>query len=261
VNTLKTDREECRLRLQKEGIETEDTPRSPVGLVVGKRFDRNASPAFRDGWFEIQDEGSQLVSLFARPIPGSVVIDACAGAGGKTLHLAEMMKNEGEIIAIDSGKRRLEELSLRARRAGISCVKTMVVSDLRPDNLDGKADLVLVDAPCSGSGTIRRNPSLKWQISETMVDRYASRQQEILDFNSAFVRSGGALCYVTCSLLRKENEEVLRTFLEKHPQFALVDCPTAGLDLRTGVTDQFVHLLPHRHNTDGYFIGLMRRSA
>src|ERR1041385_2779239 len=169
VNLHKAKREDCQNRLLQEGVETEPAHLSPSGLVVKKRFNIKSLQSFKDGWFEIQDEGSQAVSLIANPKPEDIVIDACAGAGGKALHMADLMKGQGEIIAIDVDGRRLSELQTRAERAGIDSVRVLHRKTIQPENFYSKADVVLVDAPCSGVGTIRRNPGFKWSVSESLV--------------------------------------------------------------------------------------------
>jgi len=259
VNLLKTTREECQKRLDAEGIETSPTRFSPAGLAARKRFNIQSSQAFKDGLFEVQDEGSQIVSLLAAPKPGDVVIDACAGAGGKSLHMSEMMKNEGEIIAVDVEETRLLKLRERAKRAGVQCVKTFHLDKLHPKNLFGKADLVLIDAPCSGVGTIRRNPGLKWSIMELLVSHYSEKQKDLLEYNSKFVKTGGRLVYATCSLFRRENEYVIQGFLSAHPHFASLK-PTEIME-SLGLTSEgdFVKLFPHSHGTDGFFVAVLKR--
>lgn len=253
VNTLKASREECALRLNEEGIATVPTRSSPHGLTVPKRFNARSSPAFLDGWFEIQDEGSQIVSARARPEPGNFVIDSCAGAGGKTLHFAALMEGRGEILAIDTDPRKLDELTGRAARAGIGGIRTVNLNRLREAELRERADLVFVDAPCSGSGTIRRHPALKWSLSEEDIVRFAGRQREVLQFNAQFVRKGGRLAYCTCSLLRQENEEIVQAFLEAHPDFRPFP-PREG----SGEVNP-AYLLPHRQGTDGFFLAILER--
>jgi 16S rRNA (cytosine967-C5)-methyltransferase len=259
VNLLKTDREQCQARLQGEGIETVPTELSPVGLIAKKRFQSQSSQAFKDGWFEMQDEGSQLISLIASPKSGDVVIDACAGAGGKTLHLAELMKNEGEIVAIDIERKRLEELQSRANRAGITIIRTMLRNEVLPENFFSKADLVLVDAPCSGTGTIRRNPALKWSVNESLVKHYAEQQMNILEENSRYVKQGGKLVYATCSLMRQENEEIVEAFLEKHNYFTLRTPKEEWIKYHLSFSPNAIALLPHRHQTDGFFVVILNR--
>lgn len=260
VNLLKTNREQCQERLRQEGIETVPTEISPVGLIAKKRFQTQSSQAFKDGWYEVQDEGSQLISLLTSPKPSDVVLDACAGAGGKTLHLAELMKNEGEIIAIDVERKRLDELHTRAKRAGVTIIRTMLHDELQPENFFSKADVVLVDAPCSGTGTIRRNPALKWSVNEALVNHYAEQQLKILEENSRYVRQGGKLVYATCSLLQQENEDVVNKFLETQKNF-LLQSPKEELEnLGLSFSQSTIALLPHFHHTDGFFVAILKRT-
>ena len=259
VNLLKTTREDCQSRLLKEGIETELSNISPAGLISQKRFHNLSSNSFLEGWYEIQDEGSQLVSQIAAPLPGETVIDACAGAGGKSLHLAQLMKNDGEIIAIDVDKYRLTELEKRAKRAGASIIKTRLNKNLRAEEFYRKADLVLVDAPCSGVGTIRRSPWMKWGITEPLVEQYAEKQKNILSFNSQFVNTGGKLVYATCSLFRKENDEVVNHFLNSFPDFRLVHPGEDFAKLGLSLNNSTITIHPYRSNTDGFFVAVMTR--
>jgi 16S rRNA (cytosine967-C5)-methyltransferase len=259
VNLLKTTREDCQSRLLKEGIETELSNISPAGLISRKRFHNLSSSSFLDGWYEIQDEGSQLVSRIADPHPGEIVIDACAGAGGKSLHMAQLMKNDGEIIAIDVDKYRLTELEKRAKRAGVSIIKTRLNKDLRAEEFYHKADLVLVDAPCSGAGTIRRSPWMKWGITEPLVEQYAEKQKNILSFNSQFVKPGGKLVYATCSLFRKENDEIVNHFLNSSTDFQLVHPGEDFAKLGLSLNNSTITMYPHCSNTDGFFVAVMKR--
>ncbi len=260
VNMLKTTREELQLRLQSEGMETELSKYSPVGLTAKKRFNTQTSAAFKEGMFEVQDEGSQLVSLLAGVQPGQTIIDACAGAGGKSLHLAEMMRNEGEVIAIDIDAERLEELNVRAQRAGIQIIRTELRENIVPENFVEKAEVVLVDAPCSGSGTIRRNPMFKWRVTELLVQHYSRMQSDILSFNAQFVKPGGRLVFATCSMFRKENDEVVKAFLSKYPDFHLKVPEDQLRACGLSTEEEFIRLYPHRHGTDGFFIAAMERS-
>jgi 16S rRNA (cytosine967-C5)-methyltransferase len=260
VNTFKCSREECKTQLQQEGIETEFTPFSPVGLIVPKRFNKDSSKAFKDGWFELQDEGSQIVSLLTGVQPGQIIIDACAGTGGKTLHLAELMHNEGEIISVDVEAKRLYELQARSARAGASIIQVQLKERMLPENFYGKADLVLIDAPCSGSGTIRRNPGMKWKLSESLIKHYSEMQREILAFNAPFVKKGGKLVYVTCSLFKEENEQVIENFISQYPDFSLI--PLQEEAVRFGISSEtpYMKLLPHKLNTDGFFVAGMLKN-
>lgn len=259
VNTLKTSREDCQVRLQTEGTETRLAKLSNDGLIAVKRFNVQASQAFKEGLFEIQDEGSQLIAGIVHPAPGQLVIDACAGAGGKSLQMAALMKNEGEIIAVDVEVKRLQELGRRAERAGAKIIRILLRGELDPATFRGVADIVLVDAPCSGSGTIRRNPSFKWSITESLVDHYANMQREILSFNAQFVKGGGRMVYVTCSLFRKENEDVMRTFLESHADFTNVTSSAGSSTSGMKLHGESLKLLPHIHDTDGFTIQVLQR--
>lgn len=261
VNLLKCTRDECRRRLSSEGLEMTPTVLSPAGLDAQKRFSASSSPAFQAGWYELQDEGSQIVALAASPSPGAMVIDACSGAGGKSLHMAALMEGRGDILAIDVDDGRLRELRLRAKRAGITIIRTSLSASIEPERLAGAADLVLVDAPCSGAGTIRRNPWLKWKLSEDAIGRFASRELDILQSNARFVKPGGTLLYATCSLLEQENERVVEQFLGADSSFAPDPLPViAGLP-ESGRGAATMSLYPHRHNTDGFFMARMRRVA
>jgi 16S rRNA (cytosine967-C5)-methyltransferase len=259
VNRMKTDTQACRERLAGEGIEASGMPYPDTALIVTKRFNQNASACFKDGWYEVQDAGSQVVSLACAPGEGALVIDGCAGAGGKTLHLADLMRNRGRIVAVDSDQGRLRELSVRAKRGGVSIVSTALAKDFPVPEYAGRADVVLVDAPCSGSGTIRRNPSLKWSIREEDVERHARRQLELLGRYAPMVRPGGRLVYSTCSLFRGENEGVVEAFLAGDGAFTGVDA-AAGIpwEVERGPHGS-VLLLPHRNPTDGFFVAVLER--
>ncbi|MBN1396814.1 MAG: methyltransferase domain-containing protein, partial [Bacteroidetes bacterium] len=203
VNTLKTTVEQCKEELEKLGIESERTPISPVGLILKKRLNVFSLPIFKEGWFEMQDEGSQILPLLIDPKPNAKVLDVCAGAGGKTLELAAIMKNRGEIFAADINGFRLEDLRKRAKRAGVQNVRVKEIgsADNLVDRFKGFFDIVLVDAPCSGTGTIRRNPGMKWKITEHTVDEVSEKQEAILDSSAPLVKPGGRLVYATCTLL------------------------------------------------------------
>jgi len=259
VNPLRSSRGECRERLGREGLATEPTQYSPSGLNAVRRFGLGSSQAFKDGWFEMQDEGSQLISLIAAPEPGDLVIDGCAGAGGKSLHMAGEMNNEGQIVSLDVEQRRLDELKERARRAGVSIIRPLLTREIQNADYLEKADIVLVDAPCSGAGTIRRNPWLKWSIREDAVIRYSERQLEILEFNSRFVKEGGRLIYATCSLFENENEGVVNAFLKRNPSFEGMNPPNTLKLPDHPSASPYVLLYPHKYPGDGYFVAPMRR--
>lgn len=260
-NGLKVAREECIRRLAEEGIPAAPTRYSPEGLVLQKRLNTQASPAFQMGMYEVQDEGSQLVSHLVSPAPGSLVIDACAGAGGKTLHLAALMQNRGRVIALDVEPVRLKTLLERAERAGVTIVETYATEgDLGfTEDLTGRADAVLVDAPCSGVGTFRRSPWAKRTFDPAVAQNLSVVQRSLLRRSAPLVKVGGVLVYATCTLLRRENEDTVEEFLSAHPDFALLHIDTVlpgPPELREG---PYMKLYTHRTGTDGFFGAVMRR--
>ncbi len=262
VNTIKISREDCQRRLFDEGVETEQTPLSPFGLNLKRRINLFQLQSFKDGLFEVQDEGSQLLALLVDPKPKSKVIDACAGAGGKALALAAIMENRGEIFALDVHSFRLDELQKRVRRGGVDTIRTTVIQEnVTVEKFLSSADCVLIDAPCTGTGTIRRNPGMKWSVSEKMVTELSEKQFSILDLNSAYVKPGGRLVYATCSLIQRENQDVVDRFLAAHPEFELVDPSTilSRYDLARVARGKYFQLLPHQNNTDGFFAAVMKR--
>ncbi|MEW6647936.1 MAG: RsmB/NOP family class I SAM-dependent RNA methyltransferase [Pseudomonadota bacterium] len=264
VNTLKADRAAVQARLAEEGHTLEPTPYSPFGLRRADRAPLFKSPSFQGGLFEVQDEGSQLLGLLLEPKRREMVVDYCAGAGGKTLELGAMMANTGTLYAFDIVAKRLEKLKPRLARAGLDNVRTVVISPERDDRvrrLAGKADRVLVDAPCSGSGTVRRNPDIKWRPLD--LEAITATQRQILETAASLVRPGGRLVYATCSLLREENEDVVQAFLAAHPEFTLL--PASEILARRNVAlpdaGEVLRLWPHRHNTDGFFAAALERKA
>jgi 16S rRNA (cytosine967-C5)-methyltransferase len=263
VNSIKCTVERCREELHKEGVTTERTVLSPVGLILDRRVNTLALSSFRRGYFELQDEGSQLIAMLLDPRPGSTIVDACAGGGGKTLHLAAIMGNSGEVIAMDVGEQRLRNLRERAQRAGVTIARTIVVghdSDI-PGNLAAHADAVLVDAPCSGVGTFRRNPGAKLTFSNEFVTAVTHTQQDLLSRYAALVKPGGKLVYSTCSLLRRENEEIVEGFVATHPDFSFRSAPDLLRSLGVSAPGEgpFLMLLPHQTSTDGFFASVMAR--
>jgi 16S rRNA (cytosine967-C5)-methyltransferase len=267
VNTLKTDRGTLAVRLSREsGVRPEPTEWSPWGLRMGERIPLQNSPAFREGWFEVQDEGSQLVALATGARAGETVIDACAGGGGKTLALAAMMENRGRIIATDPEVGRLRELRKRCRRAGVTNTSFVPIPRRGepPARVPDEVDCVLVDAPCSGSGTWRRAVDLKTRYRESELARMAHTQYGILERFAVRVRSGGRLVYATCSLFEDENEAVVDRFLQSHPEWSLA-APPELLELKGSdawLDEDVARLDPVRSNTDGFFIArLVRQHA
>lgn len=220
ANTLKISRDELQARLQKEEIETADIERLPQALQLETRRSIAHLPLYKEGFFEFQDAASQLVVPLLRVQSGLRILDACAGAGGKTLHLAALIGNRGHIVASDVEAEKLAELRRRASRAGISCIETKLAPDL---SSTASFDRVLIDAPCSGTGTLRRQPDLKWRLTPEFLDQIVGRQREILMNYSALLKSGGFLVYATCSILPEENERQVEWFLGQGREFELVE--------------------------------------
>ena len=265
ANTLQTDRDTLRALLHARGIESRPTRLSPLGLILNKRVNVFTLEEFRQGLFEVQDEGSQLLPLLMDPKPTAKVLDACAGAGGKTLELSALMMNRGEIAATDISARRLEELRKRARRAGAHNIRVREVdyTGESQEYAHGSFDVVLLDAPCSGTGTLRRNPGLKWTISEASVAELVLKQSTLLAGTAGLVKPGGVVWYCTCSLLRRENEGVVESFLSAESSYTRLD-PAAFVDklgLPDALSGSAIHLLPHRHGTDGFFCVALQRMA
>ncbi len=275
VNTLLAEREEVLPKLAHLGAEAARW--SPVGLRIRLAADArspaiHAEPAFRKGMIEIQDEGSQLAALFAGVRPGQQVVDLCAGAGGKTLAFAATMENRGQIYATDADKRRLVPIHERIERAGARNiqVRTPRGSADPVADLAGRADLVLIDAPCTGTGTWRRNPDAKWRIRPGALAERLVEQEAVLDRAAALVRPGGRIAYVTCSVLEDENGAQVRAFLGRNPHFS-VEKPADVAQALGERAYLFAHavlmsehgllMTPRRTDTDGFFVGLLRRSA
>ncbi len=242
ANTLRGTRDELIASLGSEGIEAKPAPLAPDGVVLTKRINVFETRAFRDGKFEMQDEGSQLVSVALDPHPDWRVLDACAGAGGKALHVAALMRGRGEIFAFEPDERRRLELKRRIRRSGAQNVRIIEAADRLP----GKMDAVLVDAPCSGTGTIRRNPMIKNRLTPEDLLRHQAEQVAILRQWAPCVKPKGLLAYVTCSLMQEENEQAFGSFLMES---GFAPRETRALSLALPAT-----LLPHVHGTDGFFL-------
>jgi len=261
TNVMKGKRVQIQKQLAESGVDTDATPYSPWGLRTRKRLSLNEHPLYLDGSIEIQDEGSQLLALLVGAKRNDVIVDYCAGAGGKTLAMGSMMRNTGRIYAWDIVAYRLSALKPRLERSGLSNVFTAVLSngeEERVRRLYGKADRVLVDAPCSGLGTLRRAPELKWRQTPETIQDLAQVQTLILNDACKLVKEGGLLVYATCSLLPQENEEIAQLFSAQHPGFEMVDM----LDLLNAqkvdasqllVKNGYLRLWPHRHQTDGFF--------
>jgi 16S rRNA (cytosine967-C5)-methyltransferase len=263
VNTLRAKRDAVMATLAASGINATPTPYSPYGLRVEGRPAINRHPLFLDGTIEVQDEGSQLLCCLLAPTRHDFVIDFCAGAGGKTLMLGAMMHNRGRLYAFDTSAARLKKLQPRLARSGLSNLRAHVIAretDIRIKRLAGKADRVLVDAPCSGLGTLRRNPDLKWRQSARSVAELVVKQTAILHAAAALVKSGGRLVYATCSLLAEENEAIVESFVATNPSFRIVACDDVLAQQRIALdSGKYLRLTPHQHATDGFFGAIIRR--
>jgi len=236
VNTLKTTTDELREQLEEENIFTEVSRDYPDALLLEQRQNIFTRQQFKDGLFEVQDAGSQLIAPFLNVEPGQRVIDACAGGGGKTLHLAALMQNKGRIIALDTEEWKLEELKKRARRAGASnMIETRVIeSSKTTKRLENSADRLLLDVPCSGLGVLKRNPDAKWKLTAESIENVKVTQQKILNDYSSMLKKDGLMVYSTCSILPSENERQVEMFLQEKKEFQLVKekmvYPSQGFD-------------------------------
>jgi 16S rRNA (cytosine967-C5)-methyltransferase len=245
VNTLKTTNKELHFALQDEEVETYPLDDFPDALVLDERQNVFGTQAFRDGLFEVQDAASQLIAPFLRIEPGMRVVDACAGAGGKTLHLAALMKNKGRIIAMDVEQWKLDELQKRGRRAGVSNMEIRFIESSKTiKRLENSADRLLLDVPCSGLGVLRRNPDAKWKLSLDFIQKVKDLQQHILNDYCLMLKPGGMMVYSTCSILSSENEKQVQHFLkDRGEQFELIE------EKRSWPSDGF----------DGFYMALLKR--
>lgn len=260
VNTGKVDRKTLQDSLAKDRVQTDETPFSPWGLRARRKAYLAKTKAFHKGWFDIQDEGSQLIAAVCDAQPGMQVLDFCAGAGGKTLALAAAMQNKGRIVAMDTEKSRLEKARPRFRKAGVHDI-----IEIRPIEEEksrkwlkrqkGTFDIVLIDVPCSGTGTWRRNPDTRWRTFGPPLEDLLAVQADILNRATKAVKPGGKLVYATCSLLPAENERQIEAFLKEHPDFTLTEQDTPY------AKGPYMRLSPHQHNTDGFFAAILTRNA
>ncbi len=271
VNSLKADRNGVQVDLAKAEIETEACPFSPVGLRLTGTGRVTDLPSYRDGLFEIQDEAAQVASLLAEPERGMTVVDLCAGAGGKTLALAARMGNSGTIHAYDVDRARLEELDRRSRRAGVTIAYARTLPDSADrakvlDGIVGSADRVVLDVPCSGTGTWRRNPEGRWRLTPDLLDANCERQKALLKEGAVLVKPGGRLIYMTCSILKRENADNADDFLTANPAFRAVDYRAVwqkaiGPEPAESASGEapYLTLTPARHGTDGFFVAVFER--
>lgn len=268
VNAVKANRDKAAAALAKAGITATPTQWSPLGLRVQGRPPLGQVDAFKNGLVEIQDEGSQLVAFAVAPKPGDQVVDFCAGAGGKTLALAALMNNKGRVVACDVLAGRLKRAAERFRRAGLHNIEAKPLTSARDPWVKRhkrKFDRVLVDAPCSGTGTWRRNPDSRWRVLGPGLEQLVPLQAEILDSAARLVKPGGRLVYATCSLLPEENEGQIAAFLATHPDFTVKPVAEVWAEERVGATPPadgpYLRLSPGRHDTDGFFAAVLVRAV
>jgi 16S rRNA (cytosine967-C5)-methyltransferase len=272
VNTLHDKRADVQKELAAVALKAVPTPFSPWGLRIDGKPPLNKFDAFQRGAVEVQDEGSQLLALLLDAKRGEMVVDFCAGAGGKTLAIGATMRNTGRLYAFDTSAHRLDALKPRLARSKLSNVHPAAIAHERDDRikrLAGKIDRVLVDAPCSGLGTLRRNPDLKWRQSPKSVEELTVKQAAILQSASRLVKSGGRLVYATCSVLPAENEAIAEAFSAANPDFELQDVKSLLEGLKVDGADtlcaggeegsRYLRLWPHRHATDGFFAAVWNR--
>jgi len=244
INTLRTTKEQMIALLDETKIPHEVIKDDTIQIL--KRQNLFQLPVFKKGWFEMQDSGSQLIAPFMQIEPGMRVIDACAGAGGKTLHLASLMKNKGKIIAMDIEAHKLVELKRRAKRAGSSIIETRVIENTKTiKRLKGSADRLLLDVPCSGLGVLKRNPDAKWKLQASFIENLKETQAHIINTYSQMLKPDGLMVYATCSLLKSENEEQVQKFLAEYTDFSLIEEKYA---------------FPSEGNHDGFYMALIKRN-
>ncbi len=263
VNTLLAKRDEVLQQLHDKHIEASATTYSPIGIRLKEKIPLNKDALFTEGKIEVQDEGSQLLGYLLAPKRNDMVVDFCAGAGGKTLMLSAMMNSQGRLYAMDVSEKRLANLKPRLKRSGASNIQPMLIAhenDLKVKRLAGKIDRVLVDAPCSGLGTLRRSPDLKFRQSPGSIEAYTLQQAVILASASRLLKKGGRLVYATCSFLPAENQHIVQAFLAGHPDFVLR--PAGEVLQQQKIALQavdYLELRPHIHNTDGFFAAVIER--
>lgn len=263
VNAIKANRDEVIASLASAPILCEPTPFAPFGIRIIKKPALQNLPLFKNGSIEVQDEGSQLLAQIVGAKRGEMVVDFCAGAGGKTLALGATMRNTGRLYAFDISEKRLGKLKPRLARSGLSNVHPVQIAhenDAKIKRLAGKIDRVLVDAPCSGLGTLRRNPDVKWRQTPQAIVELNAKQASILSGAARLVKPGGRLIYATCSVLDEENEGIVEQFLSGHPDFTLVPMTEVLAEQKISLEMQdYLKLMPHVHQTDGFFAAVLER--
>jgi len=263
VNTFLAKRNQVLEMLNQEGIGAQETPYSPCGIRLTGKPAINRHALFLSGKIEVQDEGSQLLGYLLAPKRGEMVVDFCAGAGGKSLLLGALMNSKGRLYAFDVSEKRLSNMKPRFKRSGLSNLHAQRIThenDIKVKRLTGKIDRVLVDAPCSGLGTLRRNPDLKWRQSPQSIEELKKKQAAILSAAADLLKPGGRLVYATCSFLPEENQAIINDFLAAHPQFILLNCSELLLQQKIPLdTGEFLQLSPQIHQTDGFFAAALTR--
>ena len=263
VNTLLAKRDDVLQQLHDKKIEATPTPYSPVGIRLKEKIPLNKDVLFTEGKVEVQDEGSQLLGFLLAPRRNDMVVDFCAGAGGKTLMLSALMNSQGRLYAMDVSEKRLANLKPRLKRSGASNIQPMLIAhenDLKVKRLAGKIDRVLVDAPCSGLGTLRRNPDLKFRQSPGSLEELTQKQAAILASASRLLKKGGRLVYATCSILPEENQHIVQAFLAAHPDFVLRPAGEVLQQQKIALEmGDYLELRPHLHGTDGFFAAVLER--
>lgn len=269
VNTMKITREALQEKLRSEGIEVRKGYLSPDALYCEERRNVMQTEVFKQGLFEIQDEGSQIISRLLNPKPGQKVLDACAGGGGKTLHLATLMRGQGKVFAFEKYEKRFGNIRERIRRSGLQNIELV-----RPEQFEqfekrfgGKLDAILIDAPCTGSGTVRRNPDLKLRLTKEALQKMVQVQLEVLSRYAPLLKEGGTAVYATCSIFEDENERIVETFLNRYASFKLIS-PEEQLKASQTTKElaaliarvqqaPYLKLLPHQDETDGFFAAVL----
>jgi 16S rRNA (cytosine967-C5)-methyltransferase len=265
VNTERADRHDVLAALHASGIHAHATRYSPVGVRLDSKPALEQHPLYLTGAVEVQDEGSQLLGYLLAPKRREMVADFCAGAGGKTLLLGALMRSQGRLYAFDVSAHRIRRLHTRLARSGLSNVQPEAIAhenDVRLKRLAGKIDRVLVDAPCTGFGTLRRNPDLKWRQDPSDLAALTEKQSSILEAASRLLKPGGRLVYATCSFLPAENEDIVAAFLRRHPEFTILNAQ--NILSRQGIAVEIgsrLQLLPHRHGTDGFYAAVLERQT
>ena len=271
VNTLKAKREDVLEELKEHRVEAQPMRFSPDGVRLIDKPGLIRWPMYQEGRIDVQDEGSQLIARLVAPRRGEMVCDFCAGAGGKTLALGALMRSTGRLYAFDINEKRLAGIKPRIRRAGLTNVHPIAIRDEHDNHikrLRGKFDRVLVDAPCTGTGTLRRNPDLKWRLSVEELHRINAVQKSVLEEASKLLKKGGRIVYATCSMLRVENQEVVEDFLKRHPDFELLNASEILSKHGVECTDEqkqkagdYFVMLPNRHDTDGFFAAVLVKTS